>query len=286
MRLLLVLFCFMLAAPAAAAPFSADGYDGCMDRISASDERLFAAKPEEEAAARQEAISVRAACVPQFEEWLTQPGLPDEFREPMTGSLVGVLAEITFLSANAGQCLQARGWLKRWRATPNFDENANGFVKTKAAVDKCGSQPQTTVVQAPAPQVTAPIIVNTPAAPLPVAPRSRALRNWGYGLLGVGALAGVGGILYNSAGAEDRDEYKTLAAACKAGAPNCDQGRANTLATTIDDARMPLLTIYGLAGVAALTGATFVTLDLMDGDDSRTTRLLISPTAIQVAVRW
>ena len=45
MRLLLVLFCFMLAAPAAAAPFSADGYDGCMDRISASDERLFAAKP-------------------------------------------------------------------------------------------------------------------------------------------------------------------------------------------------------------------------------------------------
>lgn len=286
MRLLLVLFCFMLAAPAAAAPFSADGYDGCMDRISASDERLFAAKPEEEAAARQEAISVRAACVPQFEEWLTQPGLPDEFREPMTGSLVGVLAEITFLSANAGQCLQARGWLKRWRATPNFDENANGFVKTKAAVDKCGSQPQTTVVQAPAPQVTAPIIVNTPAAPLPVAPRSRALRNWGYGLLGVGALAGVGGILYNSAGAEDRDEYKTLAAACEAASPSCDQARRNTLATNIDDAKMPLLTIYGLAGVAALTGATFVTLDLMDGDDSRTTRLLISPTAIQVAVRW
>jgi hypothetical protein len=49
---------------------------------------------------------------------------------------------------------------------------------------------------------------------------------------------------------------------------------------------MPLLTIYGLAGVAALGGATFVTLDLMDGDDSRTTRLLLSPTAIQVAVRW
>ena len=286
MRLLLVLFCFMLAAPAAAAPFSADGYDGCMDRISASDERLFAAKPEEEAAARQEAISVRAACVPQFEEWLTQPGLPDEFREPMTGSLVGVLAEITFLSANAGQCLQARGWLKRWRATPNFDENANGFVKTKAAVDKCGSQPQTTVVQAPAPQVTAPIIVNTPAAPLPVAPRSRALRNWGYGLLGVGALAGVGGILYNSAGAEDRDEYTTLTAACVAGTPSCDQARRITLATSIEDAKMPLLTIYGLAGVAALTGATFVTLDLMDEDDSRTTRVLLSPTAIQVAVRW
>lgn len=286
MRLLLVLFCFMLAAPAAAAPFSADGYDGCMDRISASDERLFAAKPEEEAAARQEAISVRAACVPQFEEWLTQPGLPDEFREPMTGSLVGVLAEITFLSANAGQCLQARGWLKRWRATANFDENANGFVKTKAAVDKCGSQPQTTVVQAPAPQVTAPIIVNTPAAPLPVAPRSRALRNWGYGLLGVGALAGVGGILFDNAGAEDRDEYTTLTAACVAGTPSCDQARRITLATSIEDAKMPLLTIYGLAGVAALTGATFVTLDLMDGDDSRTTRLLISPTAIQVAVRW
>ena len=286
MRLLLVLFCFMLAAPAAAAPFSADGYDGCMDRISASDERLFAAKPEEEAAARQEAISVRAACVPQFEEWLTQPGLPDEFREPMTGSLVGVLAEITFLSANAGQCLQARGWLKRWRATANFDENANGFVKTKAAVDKCGSQPQTTVVQAPAPQVTAPIIVNTPAAPLPVAPRSRALRNWGYGLLGVGALAGVGGILFDNAGAEDRDEYTTLTAACVAGTPSCDQARRITLATSIEDAKMPLLTLYGLAGVAALTGATFVTLDLMDGDDSRTTRLLISPTAIQVAVRW
>lgn len=286
MRLLLVLFCFMLAAPAAAAPFSADGYDSCMDRISASDERLFAAKPEEEAAARQEAISVRAACVPQFEEWLTQPGLPVEVREPMAGSLVGVLAEITFLSANAGQCLQARGWLMRWKASPNFDETANGFVKTKAAVDKCGSQPQTTLVQAPAPQVTAPVIVNTTAAPLPVSSRSRALRNWGYGLLGVGALAGVGGLLYNSAGADDRDEYKTLAAACKAGAPNCDQGRANTLATSIDDAKMPLLAIYGLAGAAALTGATFVTLDLMDEDDSRTTRLLISPTAIQVAVRW
>lgn len=286
MRLLLVLFCFMLAAPAAAAPFSADGYDGCMDRISASDERLFAAKPEEEAAARQEAISVRAACVPQFEEWLTQPGLPDEFREPMTGSLVGVLAEITFLSANAGQCLQARGWLKRWRATPNFDETANGFVKTKAAVDKCGSPPQAPAVQAPAPQVTAPIIVNTPAAPLPVASRSTALRNWGYGLLGAGALAGVGGFLYNSAGADDRDEYKRLAADCKAGSPSCDQGRANTLATGIEDAKMPLLTIVGLAGVAALTGATFVTLDLMDGDDSRTTQLFISPTAIQVAVRW
>lgn len=286
MRLLLVLFCFILAAPAAAAPFSADAYNGCIDRISASDERLFAAKPEEQAAARQESISVRADCVPQFEEWLKQPGLPNDYREPVAGSLVGMLAEITFFSADAGQCLQARGWLKRWRATPSFDENANGFAKTKAAVDKCGSQPQTPVVQAPAPQVTEPIIVTTTAAPLPVAPRSRALRNWGYGLLGVGALAGVGGLAYNSAGADDRDEYKTLAAACKASSPSCDQLRANTLATSIDDAKMPLLTIYGLAGVAALTGATFVTLDLMDGDDSRTTRLLLSPTAIQVAVRW
>lgn len=286
MRLLLVLFCFVLAAPAAAASLSAEAYNGCMDRIGASDERLFAAKPEEEAAARQEAISVRAACVPQFEEWLTQPGLTDEDRKPITVSLAGMLAEITFFSADAGQCLQARGWLKRWRATPNFDETANEFVKTKAAVDRCGSQPQPTVAQAPAPQVTAPIIVSTTAAPLPVASRSKALRNWGYGLLGVGALAGVGGLLYNSAGADDRDEYKTLAAACKAGAPNCDQGRANTLATSIDDAKMPLLAIYGLAGAAALTGATFVTLDLMDEDDSRTTRLLLSPTAIQVAVRW
>lgn len=286
MRLLLLLFCFMLAAPAAAAPFSADGYDGCMDRISASDERLLAAKPEEQAEARQESISVRAVCVPQFEEWLTQPGLPDEYREPIAGSLVGVLAEITFLSSDAGQCLQARGWLKRWRAAPNFDETANGFVKTKAAVDKCGSQPQAPTVQAPAPQVTAPSIVNTTAAPLPVAPRSRALRNWGYGLLGVGALAGVGGLLYNNAGAEDRDEYKTLTTACIAGTPSCDEARRMTLATTIEDAKTPLLTIYGLAGVAALTGATFVTLDLMDEDDSRTTRLLIAPTAIQVAVRW
>jgi hypothetical protein len=142
------------------------------------------------------------------------------------------------------------------------------------------------VVQAPAPQVTAPIIVNTTAAPLPVASRSTALRNWGYGLLGVGALAGLGGILYNSAGAEDRDEYKTLTAACETDAASCDQTRRMTLATTIDDAKMPLLTIYGLAGVAALAGATFVTLDLMDEDDSRTTRLLLSPTAIQVAVRW
>lgn len=291
MRLLLLLFCFVLAAPAAAAPFSADGYDGCMDRISASDERLLAAKPEEQAEARQESISVRAVCVPQFEEWLTQPGLPDEYREPIAGSLAGVLAEITFLSSDAGQCLQARGWLKRWRATSNFDETANGFVKTKAAVDKCGSQPQTTVVQAPtpqitAPQVTTPTIVNAVAVPLPAAQRSRALRNWGYGLLGLGALAGVGGFVYDSAGADDRDTYKSLAAACKAGTPSCDQGRANRLATSIEDAKMPLLTIAGLAGVAALTGATFVTLDLMDNDDSRTTRLLISPTAIQVAVRW
>jgi len=286
MRLLLVLFCFILAAPAAAAPFSAEAYDACMERIDASDERLFAAKPEDEAAARQEAISVRAACVPQFEEWLTQPGLPEDYRESMTGSLLGVLAETTFLSANAGQCLQARGWLKRWRAAPNFDETANGFAKTKAAVDKCGSQPQTPVVQARAPQVTAPTIVTTPAAPLPVSPRSSARRNWGYGLLGLGALAGVGGIVYNSAGADDRDEYKTLTAACEANSPSCDEGRRSTLVTSIDDAKMPLLTIYGLAGVAALTGATFVTLDLMDGDDSRTTRLLLSPTAIQVAVRW
>jgi len=286
MRLLLVLFCFMLAAPAAAAPFSADGYDGCIDRISASDERLFAAKPEEQAAARQESISVRADCVPQFEEWLKQPGLPNDYREPIEVSLAGMLAEITFFSADAGQCLQARGWLKRWRATPSFDENANGFAKTKAAVDKCGSQPQTPVVQAPAPQVTAPIIVTTTAAPLPVSPRSSALRNWGYGLLGMGALAGVGGIVYNNSGAEDRDTYKTLTAACEANLPSCDQARRITLATSIDDAKMPLLTIYGLAGVAALTGATFVTLDLMDGDDSRTTRLLLSPTAIQVAVRW
>ncbi len=286
MRLLLLLFCLVLAAPAAAAPFSADAYGACMDRIAASDERLFAAKPEEQAAARQESISVRAACVPQFEEWLAEPGLPDEDRKPITVSLAGMLAEITFFSADAGQCLQARGWLKRWRAAPNFDETANEFVKTKAAVDKCGSQPQPTVVQPPAPQVTAPSIMNATAAPLPVAPRSRALRNSGYGLLGVGALAGVGGLLYNNAGAEDRDEYTTLTAACVAGTPSCDQARRITLATSIEDAKMPLLTIYGLAGVAALTGATFVTLDLMDGDDSRTTRLLISPTAIQVAVRW
>ena len=286
MRLLLLLFCLVMAAPAAAAPFSADAYDACMNRIDASDERLFAAKPEEQAAARQESISVRAACVPQFEEWLAEPGLTDEDRKPITVSLAGMLAEITFFSADAGQCLQARGWLKRWRATPNFDETATEFVKTKAAVDKCGSQPQAPAVQPPAPQVTAPIIVNTTAAPLPVASRSSALRNWGYGLLGVGALAGVGGFLYNSAGAEDRDEYKTLTAACVAGTPSCDQARRITLATSIEDAKMPLLTIYGLAGVAALTGATFVTLDLMDEDDSRTTRLLLSPTAIQVAVRW
>jgi hypothetical protein len=286
MRLLLLLFCLVLAAPAAAAPFSADAYNGCIDRISASDERLFAAKPEEQAAARQESISVRADCVPQFEEWLAQPGLPNDYREPVAGSLVGMLAEITFFSADAGQCLQARGWLKRWRATPSFDETANGFVKTKAAVDKCGSEPQTPVVQAPAPQVTAPTIVTTPAAPLPVSPRSSARRNWGYGLLGVGALAGVGGIVYNSAGADDRDEYKTLTAACQANSPSCDEGRRSTLVTSIEDAKMPLLTIVGVAGVAALAGATFVTLDLMDGDDSRTTRLLLSPTAIQVAVRW
>jgi hypothetical protein len=44
--------------------------------------------------------------------------------------------------------------------------------------------------------------------------------------------------------------------------------------------------MYGLAGVAALSGAIFVTLDLIDGSDDRTARLLLTPNAVQVAVRW
>lgn len=286
MRLLLLLVCLLLSAPAAAAPFSADAYDSCIERIALSDAGLLTATPETKFGLQQQSIAIRSECTMQFEEWMTQPDVPSEYREAIAESLKVMFAELTFMLADAGQCLQARGWLTRWRATPNIDQSSTGFVNTKTAVDRCGAQPETTVAQAPAPQVTEPKMVDTSAAPPPVRTRSRVLQNWGYGLLGTASLMGVGGLLYNSAGAEERDEYKVLAAACKASSPSCDQQRANTLATSIEEAKAPLLAIYGLAGAAGLTGATFVMIDLIDGDDARTTRLFLSPTAIQVAVRW
>jgi hypothetical protein len=254
-----------------------------MDGITAADNRLLSASQEEAPAFQEQAVKVRTLCVAEMESWLGDESLPSEDRNTIEGSFKGILAELSFILAGNGQCLQARGWLKKYK---EFDETSSAFQKLKAAVEKCGAPEPEAKAAAPAPQVTTPIIVNTTAAPLPVSPRSRALRHWGYGLLGLGVASGVGGFLYNSAGAEDRDEYDALNTACDATPATCDVDRVNTLAGSIDDAKMPIAALYGLAGVAALTGATFVTLDLIDGSDDRTARLLLSPNALQVAVRW
>ena len=287
MRLLALLVCLFWSAPAWATTFSVTAYESCMDGIAASDDRLLAASQEDAAAFQKQAVDARTLCVAEMESWLADESLPVDYRGPIAASFKGILAELSFILAGNGQCLQARGWLKKYKFTPEFDESSSEYRKLKATVEKCGApEPEAKTAPAPAAQVTTPIIVNTTAAPLPVSPRSRSLRNWGYALLGVGVASGVGGFLYNSAGAEDRDEYDTLSTACDATPATCDVDRVNTLAGNIDDAKMPLAAMYGLAGVAALTGATFVTLDLIDGSDDRSARLLLSPNAIQVAVRW
>ena len=283
MRLLALLVCLLWSAPAWATTFSAAAYESCMDGITAADNRLLSASQEEAPAFQEQAVKVRTLCVAEMESWLADESLPSEDRNTIESSFKGILGELSFILAGNGQCLQARGWLKKYK---QFDETSSAFQKLKAAVEKCGAPEPEAKAATPAPQVTTPIIVNTTAAPLPAAPRSRALRNWGYALLGVGVASGIGGFLYNSAGADDRDEYDTLSAACDATPATCDVERVNTLAGSIDDAKTPLAALYGLAGVAALTGATFVTLDLIDGSDDRSARLLLSPNAIQVAVRW
>jgi hypothetical protein len=287
MRLLALLVCLLWSAPAWATTFSVTAYDSCMDGITAADNRLLSASQEEAPAFQEQAVKVRTLCVAEMESWLADESLPSEDRNTIESSFKGILGELSFILAGNGQCLQARGWLIKYKA---FDETSSAFQKLKAAVAKCGApEPEAKAAPAPAAQVTTPIIVNTTAAPLPAAPRSRSLRNWGYALLGVGVASGVGGFLYNSAGAEDRDEYDTLSTACDATPATCDVERVNTLnalAGRIDEAKTPLAAMYGLAGVAALTGATFVTLDLIDGSDDRSARLLLSPNAIQVAVRW
>lgn len=290
MRLLALLVCLLWSSPAWATTFSVTAYESCMDGIAASDDRLLAASQEDAAAFQKQAVDVRTLCVAEMESWLADESLPADYRGPIAASFKGILGELSFILAGNGQCLQARGWLKKYKFTPGFDESASEYRKLKATVDKCGApEPEAKTAPAPAAQVTTPIIVNTTAAPLPAAPRSRSLRNWGYALLGVGVASGVGGLLYNSAGAEDRDEYDALSRACDATPATCDVERVttlNALAGRIEDAKTPLAAMYGLAGVAALTGATFVTLDLVDGSDDRSARLLLSPNAIQVAVRW
>ena len=287
MRLLALLVCLLWSAPAWATTFSVAGYESCMDSISASDDRLLAASPDEAVERQQDAIDVRTRCAAEMESWLADDTLPSDYYFPIEGSLTGIMAELSYLLVEKDQCLQARAWLKKYRQSPRFVETSAEYRKLKETVDKCGApEPEAKAAPAPAAQVTTPIIVNTTAAPLPAAPRSRSLRNWGYALLGVGVASGVGGFLYNSSGAEDRDEYDTLSKACDATPATCDVERVNTLAGSIDDAKMPLSAMYGLAGVAALTGATFVTLDLIDGSDDRSARLLLSPNAVQVAVRW
>ena len=286
MRLLALLVCLLWSAPAWSTTFSVAAYESCMDGITAADNRLLSASQEEAPAFQEQAVKVRTLCVAEMESWLAEENLPADYRGPIASSFKGILAELSFILAGNGQCLQARGWLKKYKFTPGFDEASSEFRKLKATVEKCGAPEPEAKAATPAPQVTTPIIVNTTAAPLPVSPRSRALRNWGYGLLGLGVASGVGGFLYNSAGAEDRDEYDALNTACDATPATCDVDRVNTLAGSIDDAKMPIAAMYGLAGVAALSGAIFVTLDLMDGADDRSARLLLSPNAVQIAVRW
>lgn len=283
MRLLALLVCLLWSAPAWATTFSAAAYESCMDGITAADNRLLSASQEEAPAFQEQAVKVRTLCVAEMESWLADESLPSEDRKTIESSFKGILGELSFILAGNGQCLQARGWLKKYR---EFDETSSAFQKLKSAVEKCGAPEPEAKAATPAPQVTTPIIVNTTAAPLPAAPRSRSLRNWGYALLGIGVASGIGGFLYNSAGADDRDEYDTLSTACDATPATCDVERVNTLAGSIDDAKTPLAALYGLAGVAALTGATFVTLDLIDGSDDRSARLLLSPNAVQLAVRW
>ena len=283
MRLLAFFVCLIWSAPAWSTTFSAAAYESCMDGITAADNRLLSASQEEAPAFQEQAVKVRTLCVAEMESWLGDESLPSEDRKTIESSFKGILGELSFILAGNGQCLQARGWLKKYK---QFDETSSAFQKLKAAVEKCGAPEPEAKAATPAPQVSTPIIVNTTAAPLPVSPRSRALRNWGYGLLGLGVASGVGGYLYNSAGADDRDEYDALNTACDATPATCDVDRVNTLATSIDDAKAPLAAMYGLAGVAALSGAIFVTLDLMDGADDRSTRLLLTPNAVQVAVRW
>ena len=283
MRLLAFIVCLIWSAPAWSTTFSAAAYESCMDGITAADNRLLSASQEEAPAFQEQAVKVRTLCVAEMESWLGDESLPSEDRKTIESSFKGILGELSFILAGNGQCLQARGWLKKYK---QFDETSSAFQKLKAAVEKCGAPEPEAKAATPAPQITTPIIVNTTAAPLPVSPRSRALRNWGYGLLGLGVASGVGGFLYNSAGSDDRDEYDALNTACDATPATCDVDRVNTLAGSIDGAKMPLAAMYGLAGVAALTGATFVTLDLIDGSDDRTARLLLSPNAVQVAVRW
>jgi hypothetical protein len=283
MRLLAFFVCLLWSAPAWATTFSAAAYESCMDGITAADNRLLSASQEEAPAFQEQAVKVRTLCVAEMESWLGDESLPSEDRKTIESSFKGILGELSFILAGNGQCLQARGWLKKYK---QFDETSSAFQKLKAAVEKCGAPEPEAKAATPAPQITTPIIVNTTAAPLPVSPRSRALRNWGYGLLGLGVASGVGGYLYNSAGSDDRDEYDALNTACDATPATCDVDRVNTLATSIDDAKAPLAAMYGLAGVAALSGAIFVTLDLMDGADDRSTRLLLTPNAVQVAVRW
>ena len=285
MRLLALLVCLLWSAPAWATTFSVAGYESCMDSISASDDRLLAASPDEAVERQQDAIDVRTRCAAEMESWLADDTLPSDYYFPIEGSLTGIMAELSYLLVEKDQCLQARAWLKKYKQSPRFVETSAEYRKLKETVDTCGAPEPEAKAATPAPQVTTPIIVNTTAAPLPAAPRSRSLRNWGYALLGVGVASGIGGLLYNSAGAEDRDEYDGLSTVCDT-TPTCDVDRVNTLAGNIDDAKMPLAAMYGLAGVAALTGATFVTLDLIDGSDDRSARLLLSPNAVQVAVRW
>jgi hypothetical protein len=286
MRLLAFFVCLLWSAPAWSTTFSVAGYESCMDGISASDDRLLAASADEAVERQQEAIDVRTRCAAEMESWLADDTLPSDYYFPIEGSLTGIMAELSYLLVEKDQCLQARAWLKKYKQSPRFVETSAEFRKLKETVEKCGAPEPEAKAATPAPQVTTPIIVNTTAAPLPVSPRSRALRNWGYGLLGLGVASGVGGYLYNSAGADDRDEYDALNTVCDATPSFCEVDRVNTLATSIDDAKMPLAAMYGLAGVAALTGAIFVTLDLMDGADDRSTRLLLTPNAVQVAVRW
>ena len=134
---------FGFAATDSAMPFEVEAYESCIEDIELSDSELLTARSDEEYSLIQRAVEVRSGCASQFAVWLERTELASDYRIPLERTLSGLLAELSYLQALSGRCLQARGWYSRYKASVDFIEASPEASKIKIVVDKCEERVKT-----------------------------------------------------------------------------------------------------------------------------------------------
>lgn len=134
---LIVGFLFGFAATDSATPFGEEAYESCLEEIALTDSELLSASSDEYDSSVQRAVEVRSGCASQFTVWLGRAELASDYRRPIETTLIGLLAELSYLQAYSGRCLQARGWYNRYKAMPAFVESSPDARKIKIVMDEC-----------------------------------------------------------------------------------------------------------------------------------------------------